>query len=258
MKRKLFLLLTLLVVALTLAACGKSQTPPGKRGEFRIDDEAKLFSADEKAQIEESVKELLTYGNVGVATRGGEYTLFGQTTAAFAAGRYNQWFGTDSGVLFVIDMRDRVIYLETDGYIGSFITRSKARTITDNTYRMASAANYYGCTTESLKQVLDVIEGRKISEKMSLITNAVLAALIGLLVNAFVLVRILQKPVVNVENAEHIVSGATIFSDVSVKEKSRKVREIYTDDGSGSRGFFGGGGGGGGGGHGSHGGGHGF
>ena len=95
---------------------------------------------------------------------------------------------------------------------------------------------------------------------MSLITNAVLAALIGLLVNAFVLVRILQKPVVNVENAEHIVSGATIFSDVSVKEKSRKVREIYTDDGSGSRGFFGGGGGGGfgGGGHGSHGGGHGF
>ena len=62
MKRKLFLLLTLLVVALTLAACGKSQTPPGKRGEFRIDDEAKLFSADEKAQIEEKGKETVNAG----------------------------------------------------------------------------------------------------------------------------------------------------------------------------------------------------
>lgn len=264
MKRKLLLLLIAVALMLCVCACG-SAVPPETSGRFRLQDDAKLFTEEGRERIRNSVEKLCKYGHVGVVTRDGKYELFGETTAKFAQKIYGQWFGTESGVLFVIDMKNRMIYIETDGYIGSSITRGKARTITDNTYGLATAGNYAACTVASLMQVLDVIEGRKISNRLSRITNAFIAVFIGLIANAFVLVKILQKPVVNVENAEYAVSGDTVFSDYSIKEKDKKVIRVYHTDSYGSRGFFGGGdfdggdfGGGSGGSHGSHGGGHGF
>ena len=256
MKRKLLFLLIAVVLMLCFCACGTA-VPPETSGRFRLQDDAKLFTEEEQERIRNSVDKLRKYGNVGVVTRDGKYDLFGETTAKFAQRIYGQWFQTESGVLFVIDMKNRMIYIETDGYIGSFITRGKARTITDNTYGLATAGNYTACAVDSLAQVLDVIEGRKISNKLSRITNAFIAVFVGLLANAFVLVKILQKPVVNVENTEYAVSGNTTFSDYSIKEKDKKVVTIYhTDsyDSYGSGGFDGGSGGD----HGSHGGGHGF
>ena len=231
MTMRKYLLFLCVLAAILLTGCGSHQKP-ATEGSIHIQDDANLFSVEELAFLRIDCKALTEYGNVGVYTT------------------YDSWFGTSSGILFVIDMSNREIYIETDGYIGDAVTPAKARSITDNVYRLASRREYKECVSEAFEQAKALVEGRRIAEPMKYASNAVIAVLLGLLINFIVLRMLNRKKEVSVKELTDANRGNATFNGRSVTVVSRHVTVIRHSGGGGSRGGFGGGG------HHSHGGGH--
>jgi uncharacterized protein len=252
-----YLLFLCVLAAILLTGCG-SHPKPETRGLVRIQDDAGLFSEADMILLMTECEKLTEYGHVGIYTYGppsyginvpGDAKLY--ETSDVAAVKYESWYGTSSAFLFIIDMINREIYIETDGYIGDTVTPGKAKSITDNVYKLASKRDYSGCVTKAVGQAWDLIEGRRIAEPMKYASNAVIAVLLGLLINFIVLRMLNRKKEVSVKELTDANRGNATFNGRSVTVVSRHVTVIRHSGGEGSRGGFGGGGG-----HHSHGGGH--
>ena len=244
--RKRLLCLLILLITVCLAGCGKKEKP-SEPGTVAIYDYGSLLSAAEEEKLTSKMEELTEYGSVILITLSSNST----TTSTYAARMYDHYLGTKSGILFLIDMDNREIYIETDGYIGSIITRGKARVITDNTYKLASAYNFYGCAEKTFKQAGDLLAGMDIPQPMMYASNAVIAVIVGLLINFIVLRALNRKKEVGVKELGGTVRGSTHMVSTGLEVISRNVTVISSSSGGhGGRGGFGGGG------HHSHGGGH--
>ena len=150
-------------------------------GEYQliIEDDANLLTGSQKELLEEDMAKLTEYGNIifkSIKTNT-------KTTASYAKSYYNGRFGSRSGTLFLIDMDNRKIYIFSNGENYNKITDSKAETITDNIYELATDKKYYECAKEAYNEILIVLEGGKIAEPMKYISNGVLAVMIALFVN---------------------------------------------------------------------------
>lgn len=149
-----------------------------------IEDDANLLNNDEKLSLYDEMKKVTKYGNVIFKTINyNQYTSTATYAERFFHSKVNQ---RESGILFLIDMDKREIYIFSDGLINETITRSKALSITDNTYKYASNSDYFGCAFEAFKEINTLLSGRAIIEPMRIITSLifsiVMAALIGFLV----------------------------------------------------------------------------
>ena len=244
MRKLRYLLLVLLTVVLC-AGCGKKEKPTSP-GTVAIYDEAKLLSAEEEEKLLTVMNRLTEYGSVVFMT----VSRNNATTERLAVAEYDKLLGTDSGILFLIDMDNREIYIETDGYIGSVITRGKARIITDNVYRYASKNQYYSCAEKTFSQTEKLLLGEDIPQPMMYASNAVIAVVLGLLINFLVLRSLNRKKEVSVRELSDNVRGNVRFDSLGVEVVSKNVTIIRSSGGGGGRGGFGGGG------HHSHGGGH--
>jgi uncharacterized protein len=242
-----YLLFLCVLAAILLTGCGTHQKP-ANRGNIQISDTANLFSYDDLAELYVACEGLTEYGNVGIYTT--NITLHTKTSL-IASSTYDSWFGTSSGFLFVIDMLNREIYVETDGYIGDAVTPAKARSIADNVYKLASKGDYAGCAKKAVNQAKDLLNGYRIAEPMKYASNAVIAVLLGLLINFIVLRMLNRKKEVSVKELTDANRGSATFNGRNVTVVTRHVTVIRHSGGGGSRGGFGGGGG-----HHSHGGGH--
>lgn len=147
-----------------------------------IEDDADLLSPDEESRLGEQMKEITAYGNVGFVSIDYNY----DSTEDFARTHYRQLFGYDSGTLFVIDMDNRNIWIFSDGDIYKTITDSYADTITDNVYTYASDEKYFDCASNAYTQISTLLSGRKIAQPMKYISNALLAMILALLINYFI------------------------------------------------------------------------
>lgn len=252
-----YLLFLCVLAAILLTGCG-SHPKPETKGLVRIQDDAGLFSIVDITRLREECERLTEYGHVGIYTISSDYgyginivspqaKLY--ETSAIASVKYEDWYGTSSAFLFVIDMANREVYIETDGYIGDTITPGKARSITDNVYKLASKRDYSGCVTKAVGQAWDLLEGRRIAEPMKYASNAVIAVLLGLVINFIVLRMLNRKKEVSVAELTFANRGKATFNGRSVTVVSRHVSVIHHSSGGGRGGF-------GGGGHHSHGGGH--
>lgn len=185
---------------------------------------------------------------------------------AFAV--YDEYFGGASGSIFLIDMVNRRIHIETDGYIFSVITRSYAETITDNVYTYASEGDYYGCALSVFEQELTLLQGGRISRPMKYISLALFSLVAAVLINFLILRgqrRKAQSLAPATSGAVKNVSLNTSGHIVAATAGMLLIKEAihYHSESSGSGGGFSGGGGGfsgggGGGGHSGGGGGHSF
>ena len=262
--RKMSLILLMFVLTVAMSACGVVHDKPSEPGEMIIDDKAGLFDGDDKAEIKKAMEELSEYGHVGVYT----YDMDTYSTTQTATSYYNTHFGSESGFLFVIDMLNRNIYIETDGFIGDYVTRSKALTITDNVYRYARDGEYGDCAAEASRQATRLMQGKYISQKMRIISGVFIAMLAAVLINFAVLRRLNRKPEVSISELSIGVKSVTRITNERVNVESRKFQTaavdkaniaitilrilliILTSGGGGGSGKSGGGG------HSSHGGGH--
>ena len=218
-----------------------------------IEDDASLLSNDEKIQLAETMKDITPYGDV--AFKSIDYNPY--STETYIERYYNSIFGTGSGTVFLIDMDNRNIWIYSDGSIYSTITTAYANVITDNVYTYASDRDYFSCANKAFIQEAALLQGRRISQPMKYISNALLAIAIAILINYFI---VRQTSRVRKASDNEIVNGVfanNAFNNVSVNF-IRQTR-TYSPRSSSSSGSSGGhSGGGGGGGHSGGGGGHSF
>lgn len=157
-----------------------------------IEDDANLLSIEEEEALAKLMKETTEFGHTLLKTTSINY----QSTENYARDYYKTTVGTQSGTLFLIDMSNRNIWIHSDGQVYSTVTKSYAKTITDNAYKEATAGNYSACATIVFTQINDLLIGNRIPQPMKYISNILLALILALMIN-FVFVSIqarLRKP----------------------------------------------------------------
>lgn len=218
-----------------------------------ISDEADLLTDEEESQLADVMEPITNYGSVGFYTTNDNSSY---NTKSLAEETYYRNFGNESGMLFVIDMDMRNIYIACDGTIYKYITTGKANTIADNVYRYASDGDYFGCAKSVFQQAYTVLDGGRIAEPMKYASNAVLAVMLGMLL-CFWFVILNSR--IHKASAAEMLQGAASNVDIRVlKGRLTHTTKTYDPPSSSSGGSSGGGGGGGGGGFSGGGGGHSF
>ena len=212
-----------------------------------IQDDEDLLSDSEEQQLAETMKEATEYCNAAFVTIGSNNY---SSTRAFAEAYYESVFGSSNGTLFIIDMDYRQLYVYTHGDASGRITSSKADTITDNIYRMASNGQYFECANEAFSEIGSILRGERISQPMKYINNILLALIIAMIVN-FIIVKNASR--MHAASDKAMLESAEIdFHASSPNIRYTHTTREYSPRSSGSGGSGGGGGGG------SSGGGHGF
>lgn len=222
---------------------------PQTEYEVILEDQADLLSEEEESALLTQMKAITTYGHAAFLTT----AVNNRSAGSYAADRFYQYFGSESGVLFLIDMDNREIYIYSDGRVYRTITKSYANTITDNVYTYASDAEYYTCARKAFEQILTLLSGNRIAQPMKYVSNAFLALLIALLINYFVVM--LTSKVKNPEKQELLKATKHRCSFTNTEVIHSHTTKKYDPPSSSSSGG-GGGHGGGGGGHSGGGGGH--
>lgn len=218
-----------------------------------IEDDANLLNNDEKTSLYNEMKKVTKYGNVIFKTINyNQYTSTSIYAERFFHSKVNQ---RESGILFLIDMDKREIYIFSDGLINETITRSKALSITDNTYKYASNSDYFGCAFEAFKEINTLLSGRAIIEPMRIITSLifsiVMAALIGFLV---AIKKARLKVASSKDNVNKLNKKIEVVGEIN--GTFAYTRSVYNPPSSSSSGGGSSSSGGGGGGHSGSGGGH--
>ena len=216
-----------------------------------IDDKAGLLSVEEKEKLKEDMMPLTQYGHIAFVSINDNPNY---NTGSFADYYYHNNFGIQSGTLFLIDMDLREIYIFSDGENYNTITSSKAYLITDNTYKKATAADYYGCAKETFREINELLAGREIMEPMRHITNALIAITLGFFGTFLFMIRKTKIPKAsNKQLLEYAIINFDMGEiDVVKTGTSRKYNPPSSSGGGGGSGSSGGGGGGSSGGGGGH------
>jgi len=160
-------------------------------------------------------------------------------------------FGDRPVVVFVIDMGCREIYLRGLNGAEKIITRGRCRSITDNSYKLATNKQYEKCAADVIRQCVEAYTGGKIAQPMEYIVNIFISLMAGITIVYLIIV-------VSRENKSASASerrAGTRSSFNCSRPQTTHIRTIRTKHSSSSSG---GGGGHGGGGHGGGGGGHSF
>lgn len=202
-------------------------------------DVAGLLSETEKGMLVGQISEITDYGNAAFVT----IESNSRSAGGFAESCYSSLFGTESGILFLIDMDNREIWIYCDGEIYRTITKSYANTITDNVYTYASKGAYYQCASKAFEQAYTLLEGRRISQPMKYICNALLA-LIGALLFNFGIVW-LNSGLKKTKENEILAHALGYFSNTKPTRQFENSERTYSPVSSSSGGGGGGGGGGG-------------
>ena len=206
-----------------------------------IEDNADLLSSSEENDLEDVMEPISEHGNV--------VFLSIDSNPRYSAESYAEdygysRFGNESYTIFLIDMDNREICVYSDGAIYKTITSAYARTITDNVFRYASDEDYYDCAYHAFDQINTLLEGKRIAQPMKYISNALLAIVLALLINYFIVMRVSRS--VRASNSE-LLNG--IFTSVDVHntrtEFLNQTKKYSPQSSSSSGGRSGGGGGGG-------------
>ena len=205
-----------------------------------IEDDANLLTTEEESILAEKMQSITAWGNAAFKSIDENPS----TTTRYIEDYYREQFGQDSGTVFLIDMDNRNIWLKNDGQISRVITDSYSDTITDNTYRYASRGDYYGCASEVFEEIETLLSGNRIAQPMKYISNALLAVILALLINFFIM-RIVSRN--RVPGQQELLKRMQYhYSLTDAQAKYIKTTKRYDQPSSDSGGSSGGGGGGGG------------
>ncbi len=214
-----------------------------------IEDIAILLSAAELESLMEHVQPITEYGNVAFVTVKQTHYSSEETARNY----YYDFFGTESGTLFLIDMDNRYIWIHSDGDVYKTINTNYANTITDNAYQLATDQKYYECAIKVYGEILTLLAGGKIAQPMKYICNVFLGFMIALLINFCWMTchAYLKRP-----RQKELLAGISHHFDYEIirfkYSHNKRERKSSSSSGHGGGGFRGGGGGfrsGGGGGH---------
>lgn len=239
--KKLILLSVVITLSLITIPCYAMESYNTDSGySIVIWDDADLLSNSEEELLMDQMYNISEYGHVALITV--DHNPYG-STEEYCNVLYDDYFGRDSGTMFIIDMEERYIYLLSDGYISRIVTNGYSNSITDNVYSYASSEDYYLCAAEAFSQVETLLEGGRISQPMKYICNALLSLIVGFTIT-YIIVRI--------SHSRRAAKSADILNAIYAKTEIYNPKSIFInqtrryDPPSSSRSGGGGGGGGGG------------
>lgn len=210
-----------------------------------IDDGEDLLTASEEAALIEDMKPVTEFGNAGFITCENK----AQSASSYSSQKYADLFGTESGSLLVIDMGMREFYIKNNGEVSKVITSAYSNTISDNIYRYAARGEYYKCASACFEQIYTLLSGGRIAQPMRYISAALLALILGLLIN-YLLVRSLSAAkkagaaeIIDAAKVDFILKNpaANLYNTSKVYSPVRSSERSGGGSSSGSRGGGGGG-----------------
>ena len=129
--------------------------------EYRVIDNANLFSSDEKVNLESSIRNIADQYNID-AVIVTENNIGNKKTSEYADDFYDQHgYGYDdeySGILLLIDMGNRELYISTTGKCINYFTDERLDNIEDKIYAYLSQQNYYQGAESFLNGVTTYME----------------------------------------------------------------------------------------------------
>lgn len=247
--------LTLLTVLLMLCYLLLPANAVQAAGEYSvlIQDDADLLTDEEEAKLSDVMEPITEYGNVMFAST---EIYMGSDAEENANETYQAVFGSSSGMIFFIDMSERVLTVYSNGDVYRIINRGYARTITDNVYTYASDGDYFTCAQEAFTEAYTLLEGGSISQPMRLVTNIFLAFVFAFLIAYLILTiqrsraSVSRKDQASIDRKWRVVQ---VDRDKVLRKRTYYISTGGSGGSSGGGGGSSGGGGGGGGGGGSHG-----
>lgn len=146
--------------------------------QIMICDDALLLTEEEEIALKEVMKAFTSYGHAVFVTVDSNPI----STEYYAELWYQEFFSYENGMIFLIDMDNRVLTIYCEGDVADVITDAYATTITDNVYRYASNEEYYLCAGTAFSQACTLLNAGNIMQPMKYISNALLAMLLSLLI----------------------------------------------------------------------------
>ena len=210
----------------------------------KVLDEADLLTADQENLLLDEMQSITPYGNALFVSS----NQVNGPTGEYARSRYLSTFGEQSGIIFLIDMTNREIYIYSHNEMFRIITRTNAYTITDNVYTYATDGDYYTCASMVYSQVEALLKGEEISRPMKHAGNLMLAVIFSILLNYWLLRKTSKVKELDMEN---LLRGSKSNFHMEEPKFLFVTQKRVRMSGSGGGGHGGGssGGGGGGGGH---------
>ena len=185
-----FCLILFLVGMLSAQICLAETSEDTYLHEIVIRDDAGLLSDSEIAKLTEEMEKAAVYGNVMfLSVNQNDY----MSTRNLSESIYEETFGYSDGVIFVIDMDYRMLWISGFGSVRNVITNKYCDTITDNVYTYASDERYFECGREAFSQIAAVLNGKNIPMPMKYICNFLISLLIALLANYFIVMSMSRK-----------------------------------------------------------------
>lgn len=222
-------------------AYAENETPKYK---VMVIDQADLLTDYGEKKLAKEMEDLVGYGNVVFYTtklkKGTNYEKHCEDT-------YYKLFANQPGVIFQIDMGNRKLTLSASTEMEKLIG-SERSSIVDNIYQLATKGKYYECASNCFKQIKVVINDGEIAHDMKYIDNAIIAVVLGLIVNFFLIFTTSRKS--NKKEKRKLLGDMvldTTLAGVAINlGKTSKRYEPRKSSRSGGGGFSGGRGGGGG------------
>ena len=149
-----------------------------------VEDNAGLLTPEEESRLINDYSAITEYMDAAFVTTDAAST----GTAAFAEEYAIAHYGNSPAGIFFIDMYARQLYIYANGPALKTITSADSRAITDNIYKSASKGEYYECADRALSQILAKCSGERLARPVKHITNALIAVLVGILLNYYLTV----------------------------------------------------------------------
>lgn len=145
--------------------------------------ETGVYIVDNEHLLSDSEVKMLTSDMGRIASHG--KIIFVTTSSKDAATTAESWYrniaGKSSGVIFLIDMGCRQIYMFSDGAVYDKLGVYYANGITDNVYSYATNGKYYDCARTAFEQVGTVLEGDSLFIPMKYINSFFLSLSMSIL-----------------------------------------------------------------------------
>ena len=226
MKTKLVRLTVCALFAITLfsALCGGAfaaqrsdaqYTNPQTGYQALIRDDDDLLTDEQERSLVDVMKPITEYGDI-IFWSTHEYTSNEIDQAKRM--RYTL-YGNESSGIFAINMKVRKVTFQSDGAIYSMVSRSYARSITDNVSGYASSGDYYRCAAEAFEQIYQVLQGNRIAEPMKYISFAVIGMMLAFVIVVGVVFGKSFNPLIkrNEGNISAVGSGYLMTAAPSVR-----------------------------------------
>ena len=136
-----------------------------KKNAAVILDNANLFSEEQKRDLQNDIDLYSVNGNILILT----VVDNDDSPQSYAENQYTQEFGTKAGVVFLIDISNRKIWIGATGACKEALDNDSCEKIATQISSYATKEDYYTCTKTGMKKIDNELNGNMVSSIMAVL-----------------------------------------------------------------------------------------